>query len=79
MIVGIYLDCRDDVSGVGKVVIERKTPKMLNDYTLAQPGVDRHNRYRQHLLHFEKRFPANSFSFHIFSTMLGSASPTPSW
>lgn len=25
----------------------RKAPRVLNDYTLAQPCIDRHNRYRQ--------------------------------
>lgn len=27
--------------------ITRKSPRVLNDYTLAQPCLDRHNRYRQ--------------------------------
>lgn len=27
--------------------IARKAPRILNDYTLAQPCLDRHNRYRQ--------------------------------
>lgn len=27
--------------------ITRKAPRVLNDYTLAQPCLDRHNRYRQ--------------------------------
>ena len=27
--------------------IERKAPRVLNDFTLAQPTSDRHNRYRQ--------------------------------
>lgn len=27
--------------------VTRKSPAVLNDYTLAQPCLDRHNRYRQ--------------------------------
>ena len=34
----------EDEQGKAMVEVERKTPKVLNDYTLAQPGVDRHNR-----------------------------------
>ena len=61
----------DDENGIGKVVIERKTPRVLNDYSLAQPGVDRNNRYRQRLLQMEKRMLTMSFAFRFLTTMLG--------
>ena len=61
----------DDEDGLGSVMVERKTPRVLNDYTLAQPGVDRHNRYRQRLLAMEKRMVTNSFAFRYFTTLLG--------
>lgn len=51
--------------------IARKCPRVLNDFTLAQPTIDRHNRYRQHILAMEKRFITNSFTFRFFTTMLG--------
>lgn len=44
---------------------------MLNDFTLAQPTIDRHNRYRQHILAMEKRLVTNNFSFRFFTTLLG--------
>ena len=51
--------------------LTRKCPRVLNDFTLAQPTIDRHNRYRQHLLAMEKRFHTNNFSFRFFTTLLG--------
>ena len=51
--------------------ITRKAPKVLNDFPEAQPLVDRHNRYRQHLLAMEKRFVTTNFSFRFFTSMLG--------
>ena len=51
--------------------LTRKCPRVLNDFTLAQPTIDRHNRYRQHLLAMEKRFHTNNFAFRYFTTMLG--------
>ena len=39
-----YVWTVEDEDGMGKIEIERKTPKVLNDYSLAQPGIDRHNR-----------------------------------
>ena len=52
--------------------IARKCPRVLNDFTTAQPLVDRHNKYRQHLLAMEKRFVTTNFSFRFFTSMLGS-------
>lgn len=51
--------------------VARKSPCVLNDFTLAQPTIDRHNRYRQHLLAMEKRFNTNTFAFRYFTTLLG--------
>ena len=33
--------------------LTRKCPRVLNNFTLAQPSIDSHNRYRQHLLAME--------------------------
>jgi hypothetical protein len=52
-------------------VLERKCPKVLNDCTLAQPVIDRHNRYRQFILALEKRILTNSFSLRFGTTMHG--------
>ena len=49
----------------------RKAAKVHNDFTLAQPTIDRHNRYRQQILAMEKRFVTNNFSFRFFTSMLG--------
>ena len=38
---------------------------------MAQPLIDRHNRYRQHILAMEKRFVTNCFAFRFFTSMLG--------
>ena len=51
--------------------VARKAPRILNDYTLAQPTIDRHNRYRQFILAMEKRFVTNNFSFRFFTSILG--------
>ena len=51
--------------------IARKCPAVLNDFTLAQPTIDRSNRYRQHILAMEKRLVTNNFSFRFFTSMLG--------
>jgi hypothetical protein len=51
--------------------VARDCPRVLNDFTLAQPTVDRHNRYRQHILAMEKRLVTNNFNFRFFTTLLG--------
>ena len=51
--------------------ITRKAASIHNDFTLAQPAIDRHNRYRQAILAMEKRFVTNNFSFRFFTSMLG--------
>ena len=51
--------------------LTRKAPKVINDRTLAQPCIDRHNRYRQFLLAIEKRMVTNSFDFRMGCTLFG--------
>lgn len=51
--------------------LSRKCPRILNDFTLAQPSIDSHNRYRQHILAMEKRLVTNNWSFRFFTTLLG--------
>eukprot|EP00966_Prymnesium_polylepis_P200192 4639370-Prymnesium_polylepis.1 len=58
-------------SEVTEYEVARKCPRVLNTFTMAQPTIDRHNRYRQHLLAMEKRFPTNNYSFRFFTTLLG--------
>ena len=36
--------------------LTRECPRVLNDFTLAQPTIDRHNRYRQHILAMETEY-----------------------
>ena len=49
----------------------RQAPRVLNDFTLAQPCLDRHNRYRQFILAMEKRILTNSFSMRFGTAMHG--------
>ena len=51
--------------------LTRKCPQILNDYTLAQPCIDRHNRYRQFILGMEKRLITNNFSQRLATTLIG--------
>ena len=52
-------------------ILERKCPRVLNDATLAQPCIDRHNRYRQHILAMEKRLQTDRFEFRFGTSMQG--------
>lgn len=52
-------------------VIERKCCRVLNDFTLAQPIIDRHNRYRQFILAMEKRVLSNRFCLRLAVTLMG--------
>ena len=49
--------------------LERKCPKVLNDTTLGQPAIDRHNRYRQFILAMEKRLLTDKFCVRFGTTM----------
>lgn len=61
----------DDLDVDTGYTIARKCPKVLNDYTVAQPKIDRSNKKRQHYLAMEKRFPTHSFPFRALTTILG--------
>ena len=52
-------------------LITRECPCVLNDYTVAQPCLDRHNRYRQFILAMEKRLVTTNFSFRFGTSMHG--------
>ena len=54
-----------------KFELTRKCPRILNDWTLAQPCIDRHNRYRQAMLAMEKRMITNNFSLRLATTLMG--------
>ena len=58
-------------TNLGDFEITRKAPRVINDWTLMQPCLDRHNRYRQFILALEKRLLTNSFSFRFGSSMHG--------
>lgn len=49
----------------------RPAPRVLNDYTLGQPHSDVGNKYRQHELRMEARFPTTCFPFRLLTTMWG--------
>lgn len=62
---------KEDNDGGNDYIIARECPKVLNDYTKAQPATDAGNRNRQHMLAMEKRFVTRSFPFRFFTFMLG--------
>lgn len=62
---------KEDNDGSAEYVIARDCPKVLNDFTKAQPATDSGNCKRQHMLAMEKRFVSRSFPFRFFSFMLG--------
>ena len=61
---------KDDTGEDGGVAPPRKCPRILNDFTQAQPHVDKHNRWRQHILAIEERFRTESFPFRLFTTLI---------
>lgn len=61
---------KDDTGEDGSTAPPRKCPKILNDFTQAQPHVDKHNRWRQHILAIEERFRTESFAFRLFTTLI---------
>lgn len=70
--VGLPQKHKDDDLDIDTMhVIARKCPKVLNDWTQAQPMIDRGNLYRQFELAMEKRFRTESFPFRLFTTVLG--------
>ena len=50
---------------------DRKCCRVLNDYSLAQPCIDRHNRYRQFILGMEKRLVTNRFDLRFGTSFMG--------
>ena len=64
-------DDEDARRSVDAYQIERKCPRILNDATLAQPAIDRHNRYRQNILALEKRILTDRFNLRFASSLFG--------
>jgi len=48
----------------------RKCPRILNDWTTAQPNIDKSNRWRQRILAIEERFTTQSFPFRLTTTVI---------
>ena len=65
----------DEEERVGADVVDfelhRQAPRVLNNFTLAQPAIDTNNRYRQHILAMEKRLVTTNWSFRFFTTLFG--------
>ena len=61
---------KDDCDESGHAGPPRKCPKILNDWTQAQPMCDRNNMYRQFELAIEERFPTHSFPFRLQTTVI---------
>jgi len=66
-----YLEDDEEQAEAAEFELARKAARVHNDFTTAQPTIDRHNRYRQHILAMEKRFVTNNYSFRFFTSMLG--------
>ena len=62
---------KDDTGDDGHAAPPRKCPKILNDWTQAQPHIDKANRWRQRILAIEERFPTSSFPFRLMTTVIG--------
>lgn len=63
---------KEDVSefGVG-VMLPRKCPRVLNEYTEAQPAIDVHNRYRQDILAIEEAHRTSAFPLRFLTFLFG--------
>jgi hypothetical protein len=70
---------KDDVDADGCAGPARKCPKILNDWTKAQPHIDKHNRWRQRELAIEERFATHSFPFRLFTTVIIGMSIASAW
>ena len=51
--------------------MQRKCPQVLNDCTLAQPKIDRTNKWRQFKLAIERVIRTEAFPFRLFCTLFG--------
>ena len=60
----------DGGDGEDAYVLSWKCPRLVNDWTLAQPSVDLFNRYRQHELAMEKALITTRFDVRLFTSML---------
>jgi hypothetical protein len=60
-----------DVDDEDVLLSGRPCPKVLNDFTAGQPWTDVGNKFRQHELGMEYRFPTTHFPFRLFTTMWG--------
>lgn len=63
-------DINDDADNDVKIG-GRPAPRVLNDFTMGQPHSDIGNKYRQHELRMEARFPTTCFPFRLLTTMWG--------
>lgn len=70
---------KDDTGEDGACGPPRKCPRILNDYTQAQPHIDKHNRWRQFELAIEERFRTRSFPFRMFTTVIAGMSLANAW
>lgn len=57
----------------------RKCPRILNDWTQAQPHIDKNNRWRQFELAIEERFRTKCFPFRLFTTVIAGMSIANAW
>lgn len=70
---------KDDVMEDGEAGPPRKCPRILNDWTKAQPHIDKNNRWRQDILAIEERFTTQSFPTRLMDTMIIGTSIGSAW
>lgn len=56
-----YFEDDEERANATELEVARKAPRVLNEYTLAQPCLDRHHRYRCFILAMEKCLITNAF------------------
>ena len=61
---------KEDCDQQGHCGPARKCPRILNDWTKAQPHIDKANRWRQRTLALEERFRTPSFPFRLQTTVI---------
>lgn len=69
----------DDADEDGHCGHPRKCPRILNDWTKAQPHIDKNNRWRQFELAIEERFRTRCFPFRLFTTVIAGMSIASAW
>ena len=70
---------KDDADADGRAGPARKCPKILNDWTQAQPHIDKANRWKQRILAIEERFSTHSFPFRLTTTVIPGFSIVSAW